>query len=73
MIDKIKDNIYFHESTYFKNGESRVVNAHDFEYSFNRLIKVLKPQYVSDVVSEVIKLINGSTTGSSTLTYLGSY
>ena len=35
---KIKDNIYFHESTYFKNGESRVVNAHDFEYSFNRLI-----------------------------------
>ena len=43
------------------------------ESSFNRLIKVLKPQYVSDVVSEVIKLINGSTTGSSTLTYLGSY
>ena len=35
---KIKDDIYFHESTYFKNGESRVVNAHDFEYSFNRLI-----------------------------------
>ena len=37
-VFKIKDNIYFHESTYFKNGESRVVNAHDFEYSFNRLI-----------------------------------
>lgn len=43
------------------------------ESSFNRLIKVLKPQYVSDVVSEVIKLINGPTTGSTTLTYLGSY
>tara|TARA_S200002703_G_scaffold50458_1_gene43812 strand:+ start:4678 stop:5613 length:936 start_codon:yes stop_codon:yes gene_type:complete len=43
------------------------------ETSFNRLIKVLKPQYVSDVVSEVVKLINGPTTGSSTLTYLGSY
>ena len=35
---KIRNDIYFHESEYFENGQSRHVNAYDFEYSFNRLI-----------------------------------
>jgi len=35
---KLKNGIYFHESEFFENGQSRNVNAYDFEYSFNRLI-----------------------------------
>ena len=34
---KIRDDIYFHESEFFKN-KTRKVNAFDFEYSFSRII-----------------------------------
>ena len=34
---KIRDDIYFHESIFFKN-KTRKVNAFDFEYSFSRII-----------------------------------
>ena len=34
---KIRDDIFFHESEFFKN-KTRKVNAFDFEYSFSRII-----------------------------------
>ena len=34
---KIRDDVYFHESNFFKN-KTRKVNAFDFEYSFDRII-----------------------------------
>ncbi|MDX9704201.1 MAG: ABC transporter substrate-binding protein [Weeksellaceae bacterium] len=33
----LKDSIYFHQSPFFGESQTRTVNAYDFEYSFNRL------------------------------------
>jgi peptide/nickel transport system substrate-binding protein len=36
-IFKLRDDVYFHKSIFFKNN-TRKVNAYDFEYSFNRIL-----------------------------------
>ena len=34
----LKQNVFFHDHELFENGEGRLVTAHDFEYSLNRLM-----------------------------------
>lgn len=34
----IRNDVYFHDDVLFKNGKGRRVTAHDFVYSFNRII-----------------------------------
>ena len=44
---KIRQDVYFHNSELFGKNLTRIVNAKDFEYSFNRLIdnKIASPGY----------------------------
>lgn len=41
----LRNNVYFHDNERFENGKGRKVTAHDFVYSFNRIIdaKVASP------------------------------
>ncbi len=41
----LRDDVYFNDSEVFPNGKGRKVSAHDFVYSFNRIVdeKVLSP------------------------------
>ncbi len=41
----LRNNVYFHDNKQFENGKGRKVTAHDFVYSFNRILdsKVASP------------------------------
>ncbi len=41
----LRDDVFFHDNESFENGKGRKVSAHDFVYSFNRIVdeKVLSP------------------------------
>lgn len=41
----LRKDVFFHDDQSFENGKGRRVNAHDFEYSFNRIVdsKVASP------------------------------
>ncbi|MCW8896809.1 MAG: ABC transporter substrate-binding protein [Flavobacteriales bacterium] len=41
----LRNNVYFHDNEQFENGKGRKVTAHDFVYSFNRILdsKVASP------------------------------
>ena len=61
----LRSDVYFHDHSVFTNGNGRKVNAHDFEYSLNRIIdpKTASPGawIFNNVKKDGIKAINDST------------
>jgi ABC-type transport system substrate-binding protein len=49
----LKDEVFFHDHPFFSNGMGRKVTAHDFEYSFNRIMDPLTASPGSWVFSQV--------------------
>ena len=59
----LRDDVYFHKHILFGNDSTRVVNASDFEYSFNRLVdsKVASPGGWTMQNVESFNAVNKST------------
>lgn len=61
----LRDDVYFHDNSIFKNAKGRKVNANDFEYSLNRIIdpKTASPGawIFNNVKKDGIIAINDST------------
>jgi len=67
----LRNDVTFHDHEIFKNGKGRLVTAHDFEYSFNRILdnKVASPgvwifnniDYVESRGFKAFEAINDST------------
>jgi ABC-type transport system substrate-binding protein len=56
----LRDDVFFHKNDCFQNGLGRKVNAHDFVYSFNRLVDQTLNSPGSWVMNHVSRKPNGA-------------